>query len=71
MGKGSAPRPFGVDHNTFASNWDQIFGKKSNGNQSGTSNQVHSGERTDVRPGEGQQGVHRELPADSQVKADE
>ena len=30
MGKGSAPRPFEVDHGTFANNWDQIFGKKSN-----------------------------------------
>lgn len=27
-GKGSAPRPFSVDQNTFASNWDAIFGKK-------------------------------------------
>lgn len=27
-GKGSAPRPFGVDQDTFASNWDTIFGKK-------------------------------------------
>jgi Zn finger protein HypA/HybF involved in hydrogenase expression len=27
-GKGSAPRPFSVDQNTFANNWDAIFGKK-------------------------------------------
>lgn len=27
-GKGSSPRPFSVDQNTFASNWDAIFGKK-------------------------------------------
>lgn len=27
-GKGSAPRPFGVNQDTFASNWDAIFGKK-------------------------------------------
>lgn len=27
-GKGSAPRPFSVDQNTFANNWDLIFGKK-------------------------------------------
>ena len=27
-GKGSAPRPFSVDHNTFSNNWDAIFGKK-------------------------------------------
>ena len=28
MGKGSAPRPFEVDHKTYKSNWDKIFGKK-------------------------------------------
>ena len=28
MGKGSAPRTFSVTHDTFASNWDAIFGKK-------------------------------------------
>ena len=27
-GKGSTPRPFSVDQDTFASNWDKIFGKK-------------------------------------------
>lgn len=27
-GKGSAPRPFSVDSETFANNWDSIFGKK-------------------------------------------
>lgn len=27
-GKGSAPRPFSVDPETYASNWDAIFGKK-------------------------------------------
>lgn len=27
-GKGSSPRPFSVDQETFASNWDRIFGKK-------------------------------------------
>lgn len=26
-GKGSAPRPFSVDQETFASNWDRIFKK--------------------------------------------
>lgn len=25
-GKGSSPRPFGVDNNTFESNWDAIEG---------------------------------------------
>lgn len=28
MGKGSAPRPFEVDQDTFADNWAKIFGKK-------------------------------------------
>jgi len=28
MGKGSAPRPYSVDSDTFESNWDKIFRKK-------------------------------------------
>lgn len=28
-GKGSRPRPFSVSSETFANNWDRIFGKKS------------------------------------------
>ena len=28
MGKGSAPRPFDVNRQTFENNWDAIFGKK-------------------------------------------
>lgn len=27
-GKGSKPRPFSVNRNTFESNWDRIFGDK-------------------------------------------
>lgn len=27
-GKGSAPRPFSVDKDTFADNWERTFGKK-------------------------------------------
>ena len=34
MGKGSAPRPYGVDHETFASNWDKIFGNRNATNNS-------------------------------------
>jgi hypothetical protein len=26
-GKGSSPRPFSVDQDTFASNWDRIFAR--------------------------------------------
>lgn len=34
-GKGSTPRPYSVDQNTFANNWDAIFkkNKKSEGEQ--------------------------------------
>lgn len=27
-GKGSTPRPFSVDQETFSNNWDRIFNKK-------------------------------------------
>ncbi len=27
-GKGDTPRPFSVDQTTYASNWDRVFGKK-------------------------------------------
>ena len=27
-GKGDVPRPYSVDQNTFASNWEATFGKK-------------------------------------------
>lgn len=27
-GKGSKPRPFAVDRDTFRDNWDRTFGKK-------------------------------------------
>lgn len=37
MGKGSKPRPFGVDKSTFDNNWDAIFGKKAKENQQDTS----------------------------------
>ena len=30
MGKGSAPRPYSVDSDTFESNWDKIFKKNKN-----------------------------------------
>lgn len=28
MGKGSAPRPFSVDEDTYKANWERAFGKK-------------------------------------------
>lgn len=27
-GKGSAPRPFSVDEDTYSDNWERTFGKK-------------------------------------------
>jgi hypothetical protein len=33
-GKGDAPRPSSVDHNTFANNWNKIFGGDDVGNAS-------------------------------------
>lgn len=30
MGKGSAPRPYSVDQDTFSNNWDAIFKKEKN-----------------------------------------
>lgn len=36
-GKGSAPRPYSVDRDTFASNWDRTFSRASiNGNAGGS-----------------------------------
>jgi hypothetical protein len=32
-GKGSSPRPYGVDRKTYEENWDRIFGKKSKNEQ--------------------------------------
>lgn len=33
MSKGSAPRPFDVDHKVFENNWDAIFGKRKSANK--------------------------------------
>ena len=30
MSKGSVPRPFDVDRQTYSNNWDAIFGKNKN-----------------------------------------
>ncbi len=38
-GKGSAPRPFSVDKNTFDKHFENIFGKKHDKNQDSTSSQ--------------------------------
>ncbi len=33
-GKGSRPRPFSVDQQTFDSNWETIFGRKEQSSES-------------------------------------
>jgi len=38
-GKGSKPRPFSVDKETFDSNFDRIFGKKKEDNTGVTKNE--------------------------------
>jgi len=38
-GKGSAPRPFSVGHDTFAKQFEAIFGKKHDTNKDSTSPQ--------------------------------
>ena len=35
-GKGSKPRPYSVDSDTLASNWERTFGKKKNEDNTGT-----------------------------------
>ena len=35
-GKGSKPRPFSVDQKTFDDNWDKIFSKKRQEDNTGT-----------------------------------
>ena len=69
MSKGSVPRKFSVDHQTFSSNWDAIFGNK-HGNKSPQGDQLHSGERSTVRTSESQQSVRGELSGDSEIKTD-
>lgn len=46
-GKGSAPRPFGVDAQTYDTNWDRIFGKKP-APQPKDNDEQRSDERLDV-----------------------
>lgn len=35
-GKGSAPRPFDVDQDTFAANWERIFSNREQDAKDGT-----------------------------------
>lgn len=52
MGKGSAPRPYSVDAETFESNWDSIFKRKPNEGQFDgiKSNTTNTKETTEGEP---------------------
>ena len=62
MGKGSKPRPFSVNSDTFENNWNAIFGKKSQLNQQDTSKPIeeddHGSDRQadKVQPSDARQG---------------
>lgn len=59
-GKGSAPRPLSVDGDTFASNWDRIFGQDCKGQADGLQGmrtpQEGAGSARGESQGEGQKG---------------
>jgi hypothetical protein len=61
-GKGDTPRPYSVDANTFANNWDAIFGKKKK-EVSNEALEVYNDERL-VSKFDKQNGEH--LPKDSE-----
>jgi hypothetical protein len=46
-GKGSSPRPFSVGHDTFAKQFEAIFGKKHDTNKDSTSAQCTLAQRED------------------------
>lgn len=54
MGKGSAPRPFEVDHKTYESNWDAIFGKKNDVLRSNQDSGQGEGRTADQRDSDNQ-----------------
>lgn len=45
MGKGSSPRPYGVDRKTFDENWDKIFSK---GKEQNPAKSIFDGEKKDI-----------------------
>lgn len=53
-GKGSAPRPLSVDGDTFASNWDRIFGQDCKGQTDGLQGMRASQEGSGGAQGQGQ-----------------
>jgi hypothetical protein len=54
-GKGSRPRPFSVQQDKFASNWDAIFGKKKQSTSDQSNNQLTNKEQHEAT-------VDRNLP---------
>ena len=54
MSKGSAPRPLSVDGDTFASNWDRIFGQDCKGQADGLQGMRTPQEGAGRAQGEGQ-----------------
>lgn len=55
-GKGSAPRPLSVDGDTFASNWDRIFGQDCKGQEDGLQGMRASQEGPGAEDRQGQGG---------------
>ena len=55
-GKGSAPRPLSVDGDTFASNWDRIFGQDCKGQADGLQGMRATQEGSGAEDRQGQGG---------------
>ena len=57
MSKGSAPRPFDVDHKVFQNNWDAIFGKRKSPNKDDQHDDVgEKGEENKAIPDDSDRG---------------
>lgn len=50
-GKGDAPRPYSVDQETFASNWEAIFDKKNDGPRLGANPASKAGNDSSILSG--------------------
>lgn len=56
-GKGSKPRPFSVDQDTFVSNWDNIFKNKKKTEQEKQHEAIMKNEYYDLEDKENNSGV--------------
>ena len=56
-GKGSKPRPFSVDQDTFTSNWDNIFKNKKKTEQEKQYDAIMKNEYYDLEDKENNSGV--------------